>query len=399
MTDYHARLLRTDEHRAANDLFRAALHAPADSDEGWQRTQRAYQPDRTFGVFDAAGAELIGTTRSYEANMTAPGGADVPLAAVTGVAVRADRTRRGVLTELMRAQLNEFATAGVVAANLHATEGRIYGRFGYEVAALARSYTVDRQVAVLRDEVPAGGEIELLSVEAAMHQLPEIHRALQRHRPGMMSRPAEWWHGYESRLRRLDQPVVTAVHHGLNGADGFAVYHVERTDGRSAMNVELQYDNPDAFAGLWRYLIGVDLVDEIRASGRPVDEPTELLFTDPRACRTTGGADGIWLRLVDVPAALAVIENTGSEVVLEVVDRALPDNSGRYLLGAGPGRRTDAPAQLRLGVDALAMIYLGARSPSTLASLGRIEAADPSILAAADRLFHSAHAPWCGTFF
>src|SRR5439155_24330957 len=131
------------------------------TDEEWRYIERAYQPGRVLGAFDT---DLIGTARFIDEELTVPGGKRLPLAAVTGVGVRSDRTRRGVLTDLMRTQLEDLAARGVPLAALHASEGAIYGRFGYGVATVAQSYTVDRRKAVLRPEVPAGGEITVLDV-------------------------------------------------------------------------------------------------------------------------------------------------------------------------------------------------------------------------------------------
>ncbi|PXY22452.1 GNAT family N-acetyltransferase [Prauserella muralis] len=397
MTDHVTRVLREDELRAANTLFRATLHVGPPSDDEWDRLRPAYQPGRTLGVFDDA---LIGTARSLDAELTVTGGRAVPLAAVTGVGVRADRTRRGVLTELMRAQLADLTERGVVAATLHASEGLIYGRFGYGVATVARACTVRRRLARLRPEVPAGGEVELLGADDPLGSLRETYAALPR-RAGMMSRPEPWWRGAEVYLRRGDEPLVAAVHHGTGGPDGFVLYRVSRTPGAPATLrvIDLHYADAEAFAGLWRFLLNVDLVDDIEVEERPVDEPVELLFTDPRACRVTAAGDEIWLRLVDVPAALATREWHGEPLVVEVDDPMLAGNTGRYHVGPGGARRTEEPPDLRLGVDALAMVYLGAWRPSALAHVGRAWLAGEDAAARADRLFGARTQAWCGTFF
>jgi predicted acetyltransferase len=152
-----------------------------------------------------------------------------------------------------------------------------------------------------------------------------------------------------------------------------------------------------AFGALWRYLLGVDLVARIEAAGRPVDEPVELLLTDPRACQTTSVSDEQWLRLVDVPAALAARSYLGEAVAVEVIDPLLGHNCGTYRVAADGVRRTGEPAQLRLDVAALADIYLGTWRPSALAQAGLAEVRDPAALAAADRLFAAPAVPWCGT--
>lgn len=394
------RLLRLDEHRGANALFRVGFHTPDPSDEEWERVRHAYQPGRTLGAFDT---ELIGTARSFDAELTVPGGKRVPLGAVTGVGVRPDRTRRGVLTELMRTQLRDLAARGVPVAALYPSEGAIYGRYGYAPATHNRDYQVDRRRAVLRPEVPVGGEIELLKPDSALERLPRIYAGLAHIRPGMITRPAYWWPNLARRLRDTQAPVTVAVHHGPHGPDGFAIYLVFRTGRDDPCKLEimdLHLANCAAFAGLWRFLLSVDLVDVISLTDRPLDETTELLFTDPTRWRPTGGiAQAFWLRLVDVPAALAARDYRGDRVVIEVADPVLEANSGRYLVSVEGAAPTDEPPGLRLGVDALAMLYLGAWRASALAGAGLIQPVEEKAVEVADELFRADAAAWCGTRF
>ena len=86
-------------------------------------------------------------------------------------------------------------------------------------------------------------------------------------------------------------------------------------------------------------------------------------------------------------------------MVIEVRDDFLPANSGRYRIGDGPARRVDETAELTLGVDALAALYLGDVAASALATAGRLRAAKADALRVADRLFAVPDSPWCGTFF
>lgn len=395
MSDYSLRVLRPDEHRAANDLFRSALHVAPTGDD-WRYAERAYQPGRALGAFDS---KLIGTASSFDSEMTVPGGKRLDLAAVTCVGVRADRTRRGVLTALMRRQFEDFAERGVPLAALYASEPVIYGRFGYGVATRVHQYSLDRRRAVVRPEVPASGEIEVVGVDGIFERLPGIFAELPHTRPGMMTRPGYWWAGFERHARTATQPCLAAIHHGPDGPDGFVIYSA-RAD-RSALEVTAQhFANSAAFAGLWRFLAGVDLLDTVEVFDRPLDDPAELLFTDPRACRsaeTTGGR--LWLRLADVFAALEAREYEGDPVVLDVVDPLLENNSGRYLVSPDRVAVTTEPAGIRLEVSTLAMLYLGTWSASALAAAGRIEEVEPGAAARADRLFRTDVAAWCGTRF
>lgn len=398
MNDVVVRSLGDDEFRAANALFYGTLHVTPPTDEQWERVRDVYQPGRVLGAFDQ---QLIGTARSFDAELVVPGGARVPLAAVTGVGVRADRTRRGVLSSLMRHQLTDFADRGMVAASLYASEGEIYGRFGYGIGTRFRDCTVHRHRARLRPGVPSGGEVELVtSIDDMRRRLPEVYDRLPL-RPGMMTRGAHWWPGLFSMLHRQGGPVSAVVHHGPDGPDGFAVYTVDRdagTGGTMRLH-DLHYADASAFAGLWRFLLSVDLIQEISARHRGLDEPLELLFTDPRACETKEVLDESWLRLVDVESALAARPWRGEPLVLDVTDPVLPRNSGRYRVGSDGVRRTDATPDAQLDVDVLSMVYTGAWRPSALVAAGRITVREPTTADRVDELVLTRSAPWCGTFF
>jgi predicted acetyltransferase len=392
------RTLRDDEHRAAQALMAGAFHTAPATDEQWQQRAACYQSGRGFGAFDA---ELVGVARSTQTGLTVPGGGQLAADMVMEVAVRADRTRRGVMTDLMKAQLIDMAGRGVTVAVLKATEGGIYRRFGYGVSTRTRTYRVDRRRHRLHDEVPRDG-IELLGFADASRAVPAIYAGIARSRPGMITRTPHWWAMAAASAGGAPTaagPIMTAVHGGPGGPDGYAVYSVFRAPGVPTVLriADLHSIGSAAFGALWRHLLGVDLVDEIEAPDRPVDEPAELLFTDPRACRTTSVSDEQWLRLVDVPAALAARTYFGEAVVIEVTDPLLWHNRGTYRVAAEGVRRTSEQAQLRLDVAALADIYLGTWRPSALTQAGLVDAADPAALPAADRLFASPTAPWCGT--
>jgi predicted acetyltransferase len=392
------RALRDDEHRAAHALMAGAFHANPATDEQWRQRAACFQSGPVFGAFDA---ELIGMARSVGTGLTVPGGGQLTADMVMDVAVRADRTRRGVMTDLMKAQLSDMAGRGVAVAVLKATAGGIYRRFGYGVSTRVRAYRVDRRSHRLHDEVPRDG-IELLGFADASRAVPAIYAEIARSRPGMITRTPQWWAmaaASASGAPTAAAPIMTAVHGGPGGPDGYAVYSVFRAPGVSTVLriVDMHTSGSAAFGALWRHLLGVDLVDEVEAPDRPVDEPAELLFTDPRACRTTAVSDEQWLRLVDVPAALAARTYLGEAVVIEVTDPLLERNCGTYRVAAEGVRRTGDPAQLRLGVAALADAYLGTSRPSALAQVGLVDVRDPAALPAADQLFASPTAPWCGT--
>jgi predicted acetyltransferase len=401
MTDEHTpaevRLLRPDEFRSANVLFRASLHHTAASDEAWAERGPSYEEGRVFGAL--RDDSVVGTALSYGGEIVVPGGATLPMAMVTAVGVRADHTRRGTLTSLMRAQLTGMSEP---IASLRASEAGIYGRFGYGVATRGRTVRIDRRRARLRPGAPGtSGSIRLLPLDDAWPILPALFDSLTERRPGWSSRPAGWWgsnRSWEAEHKKLNQVVI---HSGPDGDDGFVLYHAERGGHRVVLEVaDFCADGPEAWGALWRYLLSVDLVDDVRATLRPLDEPLEQMCVDRRAVETTSVEDETWLRLVDVPAALAARTfGDGDAVVIEVHDAFLPANSGRYRIGDGPAVPVAEPASLIMDVDTLAELYLGDVTPSALATAGRLTVDKSDALPMADRLFGIVGSPWCGTFF
>jgi predicted acetyltransferase len=401
VSDYDIRVLEPDEYRTSGDLFLGTMHTGPTKDEHWPALVDSFEPGRTLGAFQDG--QLVGCTQSYASRLALPGGAVLPMAMVSRVGVRADHTRRGALTSLQQAQL-----AGLTEpfATLRASEGAIYPRFGYGIATRGRSVVVDRAKAVTHPSAPTDGRVRLVPSD---EPLPAIYDRVGTARPGWLARPQFWW-TVQRMFGPSRSPLVYAVHRGPDGDDGYATYAVSRTSGdqphppRLLHLHDLQAATPAAWADLWRFLLTVDLVHDVRANLRPLDEPLEQLFTDQRAVLTTNVEDETWLRIVDVPVALAArafgeLSGNAGSIVIEVHDPLLPANSGRYRIGAGPAHPVREPAELAMDVAALSTLFLGDTSPTALATAGRLTTIKADVLAVADRLFAVPAAPWCGTFF
>ncbi|MCW0215510.1 MAG: GNAT family N-acetyltransferase [Pseudonocardia sp.] len=391
------RVLEPAELRAAATLFRTALHStPPLDDAAGAAVGPSFAEGRTLGVDGPDGA-LVATATSFPVRLAVPGGA-VPAAGVTRVAVRADRTRRGLLTSVMRTQLEDLAARGEVLAALHATEASIYGRFGYGAASRSRRLRLTPR-APFRPAAPRTGEVRIVDGDTALAVLPGIHDAVALTRAGGLTRRPQWWGTVLGRRLAAGEPVLAAVHRDPDGRDdGFAVWSTRR-DGvhETALVVEdLCAATAAATAGLWRFLLDIDLTSRVEAWLRPLDEPLELLLADPRACTTTAVDDELWVRILDVPAALRARSwGEAAPVSIRVHDAALPSNDGVHVLGGG----TAAEPDLECDVAALAMAYLGDRRPSELVASGWWTAHDPAAVSRADVLFATAPPPWCGTMF
>lgn len=391
------------ELREAYDLFASTiLHGPI-TDATWPRAGALAEPGRTIGVRE--GGSLVATAMVFPSRMAVPGGAALPMAAVTRVGVRADHTRRGLLTAMMRAQLADVAERGEPLASLRASQAGIYGRFGYGVATRARGVRLRRSGAGWRDEAPRGGTVRVVPRAQTEATLAAVHERIALCRPGGMTRTPGWWGNTLGRAVEGDGHLLVAVHTGPDGDDGFAVASVGTGDDweRRPLSVDdLHAADLAAAAELWRFLLDVDLAGAVEGHLRPLDESLELLLADRRDVMVTATGDEAWLRVVDVPAALAarsVPAGLTDPVRLGVHDALLPGNTGVYRIGDGPAERVDAPAELECDVAGLAMAYLGDQAPSRLAAAGWWRVYEPTALARADLLFATPVAPWCGTFF
>ncbi|QQQ80496.1 GNAT family N-acetyltransferase [Saccharothrix sp. 6-C] len=406
VTDHDIRVLDDSQYRTAHTLFRGTLHHTAAPDDQWAFARESYDEGRAFGAF--ADGEMIGTLQSFPSRLAVPGGAVLPHAAVSRVGVRADWTRRGVLSALQRAQLRALRSAGDVIATLRASETAIYGRYGYGVATRYRALRIDRLKAAPRTR-PVG-RVRLVEGEAGERIARGLFDELSPGRAGTIARWPAWW---SLNVRRVaaEENVKIAVRSGTSGTsgedDGYVAFKVvpgshDPNEGKptTLMVLDLWARNAEAWADLWLFVLGIDLVAEISAFGRPLDEPVQWLLGDRRACRIVDEADETWLRLLDVPTALAARTYRQAEpVVLGVRDAYLPENAGSYRITADGATRVDDAPELVLDVDVLASAYLGDVSFTSLATARRLDAPTPTAPARADALFAVSTPPWSGTYF
>jgi predicted acetyltransferase len=377
------------------------------SDGGVERRQVLFEEGRALAAFD--GGEVVGTSRSFTTDLTLPGGTTVPAAAVTNVTTHPGHRRRGVMTAIMARQLDDVAAAGEPVAILIASEHPIYGRFGYGAATTTATVQVDCLRARFRDDAPPGGGVRWVDAADARRLAPAVYERFLAAQPGAIGRRERTWdalHGLVDDIPREPGEVWYLAHD-----DGYARYRLaESWDGRQTTTVlhldELVATTPAAYAALWRTVVEMDLVATLKAVDRPEREPLPWLLHDSRLVRRTSIDDFLWLRILDVPAALAARRYpVAGSLVLDVVDGPRPASGGRFVLDAGPDGASCRPAppgaapDLVLGTAALAAAYLGDARPSVLAAAGLVDEGRAGAAAVADTLFATTPAPWCHTWF
>jgi len=373
-----------------------------------ENDRKVFESERSLAIFDRD--QIVGTTGAFSLEVTVPGGT-LPMAGVTMVGVAPTHRRRGLLTMMMRHQLDDIHELGEPLAGLWASEGAIYQRFGYGLAAFAMAFEIDRQWTGFARPYEWRGSVRLVEKDEAMRLMPRILERMADATPGMWKRPAAFWkHDFADLEKWRDgaSPLFFAVYESPEGPDGYVAYRVKHDwrDGvaQSLLKVrEFIAVTPEATAALWRSCFDHDLIGRIECWPRPLDEPLLHMLANPRALGLRAG-DGLWLRLVDPPKALASRRySTTARMVFEVHDTFCSWNEDRYELEGGPDgascRPSDREPDLVVEAADLGAAFLGGARFGLLHRAGRVVEVTPGALGRADAMFSWDPLPFCSGLF
>jgi predicted acetyltransferase len=399
--DYEIRYARGDEFAAIADLDGAAFGFHYTPD---QLADAALDIDPNRVLVAVGDGRVVAASAELAFRMTMPGGGEVSTTGLSWVSVELTHRRRGILRALIERQLRSAADAGEAAVVLTASEGGIYGRYGFGVATLVRRATVQRRRARIAAPVDAGA-VRRVATSEARALLPKLHERWRRRTPGALSRSGQRWE-FLLLDREYQRAGASGLFH-LVHPDGYVSYRIRPNwaDGdpqHECVIVDYAPATPQAHAALWQTLLSLDLVGTFDSYRVPPDDPLPLLLEDPRGVDTRHLGDGLWLRPVDVAALLGARRyGVDVECVLEVRDALLGD--GRYLLTGGPDgaqcARTDRVAELRLSVGDLGAACLGGVRLARLARAGRVDCPDAGLLRRLDLAFLADREPVHGTQF
>jgi predicted acetyltransferase len=377
---------------------------PPPTEEFLERFVQTLPYERMHAAFEDGA--IVGGAGAFPFELSVPGGRSLPCAGVTAVGVHPTHRRRGVLRSMMDAQLRDVHERGEPIAALWASEETIYGRFGYGIASWAGELRVPHEWDAFAQPFESIGRTRFVTPEEARELFPPIYDAVRRERPGMMSRNETWW--ATRHLRQPDDESSAPRRFVVLEVDGepqaYAIYrtHFGFEGGSASSRLVVQQAfgaTPEATAAIWRFLLDVDWMAGVEVSFVPPDHPLFLLLAAPRRMRYRM-ADALWIRLVDLPAALAGRGyGDGEPLVLEVRDAVCEWNDGRWLLEDGACERTDADADLALDVGALGSAYLGATSFAQLREALRVDERQEGAVERADALFAWRPLPWCPEIF
>jgi predicted acetyltransferase len=339
-------------------------------------------------VLACDGGDIVGMAHYLDMQLTVPGGAVLPMAGVTIVGVAPTHRRRGILRTMYTELHNRIAGAGYPIAGLTASEGGIYGRFGYGPATIEQEFTVDRRFARFRDDAPDPGGVRLIKPADHRDELEHIFDRWRQRTPGGLIRPTALWDDLLAD-RESDRRGGTELYAFLH-PDGYVLYRVFGDHPMFVRVREFVAATSDARIALCRALFGLDLMETVVIGTQPAD-PLPYLLTDHRVARLTHHEDDLWLRIMDVPATLeARTYQADISAVLEVSDGFLSDG-GRFALEVRGGRArctpTSAEPDVRMGLDVLGSLYLGTHKASSFSGANRLHTSELGLIKHLDASF------------
>jgi predicted acetyltransferase len=407
------RPLREEEGRTAVGIVCAAF-GELPTEEDLRVYRLSFPLERAICAFE--GGRMVATSTVISMELTLPGGSALPAAGLTWVAALPTHRRRGILRRLVAAQFADMIRRGEPLTVLLASEGNIYGRFGYGPATSHLSFSVEQPYAALATSVEDPGHITLLDTAEAIAEVPRIYESLRLKQPGMLSRTQGLWNEHfcdPPSHREGGGGMFHAKYETAPGvADGYVSYRI-REDREAAIPfnrvlvVELQAADPIVYRALWDFVLNTDLCRTISFSSGRTDEPLRWLLADPRRFRVDALTDFLWLCMLDVPRALAARSyGAPGKLVFEVTDPFPVLRTSRYLLSTGPDGTegaecvpTQAEPDLALDLGVLGTAYLGGTTFGSLAIAGRVRELREGALEEADAMFRTSVAPYCLTDF
>ena len=351
--------------------------------------------DRSVAVVEQG--QIVGGAHSHLLEMSVPGGV-AAVAGVSNVEVQPTHTRRGIMTSMMRYQLDGIYDRGEPLAALFATESGIYGRFGYGVGSVHEWWAIEKPHNAYGSRYESPGRIVFVNPEDIGKELPDVFRRSTAGRPAVFQRASHHWER-DSRDPIHSQGGAGGVFYAAyvedDRIDGYVGYRTQRP---TVIVNELMAATPEANAALWRFCFDLDLYERTEAVKRPVDDPMPWMLADPRRLQRSS-RDGLWLRMVDVPAALQLRNYLANDrIIIQVRDDFCSWNDATFELdGSLEGaqcRLSAASPDLTVPAASLSSAYLGAATFTTLAQAGLVNEHTPGALLRADRMFAAQLKPW-----
>lgn len=366
---------------------------------------------RSIGVYaaddDPVEREPVGTFVDWASTLTVSPGVELPAWLISNVTVSPGHRRRGILRSMMVRSLDDAVAAGMPVAALTVTESAIYGRFGFGAACHARQAWVRTTGHVEMHGPRAAGTVTREDPREVIEAVDALQRELQLATPGSPRRPhshrVAWNDSLASENDGKGNGTFVGLYRNAAGeARGAVLYRFKgwETEPPTVRVQASMAADPEAWRGLLRYLVDLDLVERVEFSRLPDDGALQAALVNDRLVKVTDHWDDLYLRILDVPACFegrAYVPGVAGELVLAVADR-LGHVDGIWRLAVADGRArverlADAAAEdadVELDVAVLSGLWLGGTSAVTGVRAGAVRERTDGAAVRLDALLTSA---------
>jgi predicted acetyltransferase len=325
------------------------------------------------------------------------GGRSIPLVGIAGVGVAPEARGRGLAGRMMEEVVREIAAEGVPLSGLYPATQPLYRRVGYEQAGHRFEIRLPLRHVDCRERTLGVRAVQ----ESDQGAIRACYRAFAERFDGPLDRGEYAW-------RRIEQSWEATYYgfaaHAEDGSiEGYLYLHQKRKPERGRQDLLLSDVAFTTARAGWRLLAFLaeflSMGDDVTLFGGP-SHPLLALLAEQRYRMDL--RDHWMIRIISVPAALEArgYRCGSAEVHFEVRDELLSQNDGNWMLRVEGGRASvekGGRGDLRLGINALASLYSGLRSPQELALLGLCEGSAKAI-AAAGAVF-AGGTPWMSDMY
>ena len=368
------------------------------------------EPDTYAGIYGVRPMELAVPASTGRASL-------VPCAGLTQVGVHPDHRRRGVLTAMLRHHVEQTHREGVALSALHASEPAIYGRHGYGPAAQEYELSLGRGTELRAPGLDEAAESIRTNFATASdpgvakrHRECVLRSALST--PGVIVGDQSFYSSIVDGSQRpealRDKEPMRFLFAVRDGVDvGVAVFRRhqkwEQARPKGKLEIFALEGDPATRLALLRRLLDFDLIATVTVPRVGVDDPL-WSWIGPRVADDLTLNDNLWIRIVDLPAALPLRAYAADcDVVVDVDDPAAPWQAGRWRIrirgGEAVAERTDDPADLAVPIAVLGSAYLGGANLIAMRRAGVLDELRSDAVAELSRAFRSDVAPYPATGF
>jgi len=374
----------------------------------FERRKHTMEIDRCLAAF--VDGKIVGANGVSTFTLSVPGGI-VKAGGIIDVVVYPTHRRQGLMSKLMKKQLNEILQKNEPIAFLHSADSGTYGRFGFGLATFQENWEIQRHDTKFRktlNDYNSVENIEMVSSQDISSLMPEIYEIAWNQRPGMIKREISRWNRLKLEMERKDIPGISsyALFKKDGKYEGYVNYRLDlnstATDGNLLIN-EIISTTDEAHLNLLNFCMNIDGVKKITSKSRPLDDSITWVLEDPRKL-SRYVQDQLHLRILDVPSALITRKyNVDGQITILITDNILESNNTKFLLESSGDivkcEKTNLPHDIKIDIRELGSLYLGGTTWLNLWRSKLIETNSLEKLHLADQMFYNIHSPWCADYF